>query len=261
MDLMINKMNNNPQKNNLTDLHTHILPSFDDGADSIETALRMLQKQKRNGIERIALTPHFYPMNETLDSFLDRRQQAYASLLACWDGEIMPEMRLGAEVCYTPALLQMDLQRLTIGEGRYLLLELPDFGVAACVDQVVAEVLNRGITPILAHVERCLVFRSEPNQLFDLVKMGALAQIDARALVGRKKDKFAIMCLNKGLAHVIASDVHDLADRDFCIADIATGQNTEMLSRAERFARSIWDDVLPPDFDMASVRKGIFGYY
>ena len=44
----------------MTDLHTHILPGIDDGAKSIEEALALLRAQANQGVDTVALTPHFY---------------------------------------------------------------------------------------------------------------------------------------------------------------------------------------------------------
>ena len=44
--------------NGLIDIHSHILPLVDDGAESVEMALLMLKKAAEEGIEKIILTPH-----------------------------------------------------------------------------------------------------------------------------------------------------------------------------------------------------------
>lgn len=260
MDSAIKKRKNNSADIKLTDLHTHILPAFDDGAESIEIALRMLLMQKENGIERVALTPHFYPFQEELGVFLARRQRAYTELMSRWDDEIMPHVCLGAEVHYSPALLQMDLRCLTIGDGNFLLLELPDKGIAPCLDQVIEDLLGQGIVPIIAHIDRCEVFRHEPDRLYNLIQMGALAQIDVGALIKRKRDKFAVMCLNKGLAHLIASDMHNLSNRRNLLSDIVTGDNMEYLCYTEMFARAIWDKDPLPSFSVKKIQKSWMGY-
>ncbi len=245
----------------LTDLHTHILPSVDDGADCLDTAIEMLHIQKNNGIERVALTPHFYPKHEELDAFVDRRNRSYAALLSRWDCESMPQLRLGAEVRYTPALLQMDLHQLTIGEGNYLLLELEDSGLVTFIDQVVKQMIDQGIIPILAHVERCSALRNDPNLLLNLVRMGALAQISVNALRGRKPDKFAEICLRHGLVHIIASDVHNLTDRAACLRDISTERYMHTLAWTERLAKSVWDGTPLPAFAIKPIKRGLFGYH
>lgn len=243
----------------MTDLHTHILPGIDDGADCLELSLKMLRKLKTKGVKRVALTPHFYPMREELSVFLRRRAQAYDILLSAWDKQTMPQLLLGAEVHYTPELLQMDLRQLTIGAGSYLLLELPDADVNPFVEQVVDAILLDGIIPILAHVERCQPFRKDPERLFRLVRMGALAQISAEALT-ENKDSFAIACLQNGLAQIVASDAHNLKDR-FCAIDTkAARKRVEIINWAEEFARSVWDNAPLPAFAIKPLKKNILGY-
>ena len=44
----------------MIDFHSHILPCMDDGADSIETSLAMLRESKRQGVDLICSTSHFY---------------------------------------------------------------------------------------------------------------------------------------------------------------------------------------------------------
>ena len=260
-DMRINKVGKKAGTYSLTDLHTHILPAIDDGAENVDIAIRILQKLKRYNVERVALTPHFYPSCEPLESFLNRRQRAYEMLLAYWEDKTMPQICLGAEVRYTPELLQMDLSRLTIGSGNYLLLELPDMGGSAYVIQVVKELLIREIVPIFAHIERCLAFRDNPELLFELVQMGALAQIDAGALKEKKRDRFAVKCLHKGLAHVISSDIHNLSDRADSLTEVSSKNNIQILTRAETFSRAIWDGKPLPDFRIKPLKKGVFGYY
>ncbi len=245
----------------LTDLHTHILPAVDDGAENLESALKLLQWQKEHGIHRVALTSHFYPLREDLDSYLQRRQQAFSALLKAWDPATMPSLQLGAEVRYSPQLAQMDLRSLTIGNSDYLLLELSDTSVPTHIEQVVDIMLMQGITPILAHVERCTYFRQEPIRLLNLVRIGLLAQLSTRAFESRPDQKFAEICLKNGLAHIIASDIHNLRGGDPSLADVAKKLTPEAMDRAEEFARAVWDNTAPPTFSMHPVNKGLFGYY
>ena len=175
----------------LTDLHTHILPGVDDGAGDLDTALQMLRAQKAGGVERVALTPHFYPLREPLAEFLQRRQQAYALLLSGWDDKAMPQLRLGAEVHYSPGLTDMDLRQLTLEKTDYLLLELSDTVQPALIEPVLQCMLDRGVIPILAHIERCVYFAEKPARLLRLIEMGVLAQISLRRLPDKRMQKFA----------------------------------------------------------------------
>lgn len=256
MDITSMKMGNNPEKISWTDLHTHILPGMDDGAACLQSSLAMLQALKTKGIERVALTPHFYPLREELPAFLDRRAEAYNLLLSAWDAQTMPQIRLGAEVRYTPKIVELDLRQLTVGQGKYLLLELPDMGVAPLLDVVVKSILDQGVAPVFAHIERCTLFRNEPELLFKLVQMGALSQISAKAMTG-KKDGFAKVCLKNDLAHVISSDAHSVEN---CAVWTFEKKDMSILERSECFARAVWDSTAMPAFVAKPAKKGLFGY-
>ena len=256
MDMKGNLTPNNIMRYSITDLHTHILPAFDDGAPSVDTAVQMLNALKTGGVDRVALTPHFYPQYEALDSFLLRRQNSFDALLNAIQVEKMPQLCLGAEVRYTPELAQMDLHQLTFGKGNYLLLELPDNGVAPLLDQVLNSIFDQGIIPVFAHIERCGTFRNQPGQLYNYVQMGALAQVSLKALTG-KVDSFALICVKKGLAHIISSDAHKISD---CVDFLSIKNVADVIPWTEAFAEAIWNNTPLPAFSVMPVKKGLFGY-
>ena len=244
----------------LTDLHTHILPGVDDGAKDLESSIEILLAQKASGVERVALTPHFYPLREELDAFLEKRQKAFEVLRLACNAETMPQLRLGAEVHYSTSLAEMDLRRLTLGQSNYLLLELPDTVVPAHIEQILEIMLEQGIIPILAHVERCCYFREDPARLVRLIEKGALAQISALALARTKSDKFADICLRNHVAQIIASDVHGVGKGISCLGDFVKRIDNERVVQAESFARAVWDGVELPAFSPMPIKKKLFGY-
>jgi len=247
-------------KSTFTDLHTHILPGVDDGAKTLEEALQMLRMQKINGVERVALTPHFYPLREELQVFLEKRQKAYDKLLSNWDGENMPQLQLGAEVHYSPELVEKELCSLTIGQGRYLLLELSNMTVPAHMEEVLRIMLEQGLMPVLAHVERCIYFREQPDRLVRLVEQGALAQITAAALINKRTRHFAEICLKKNVAQIVASDIHTLAEDAVCLGNVANRTDGALIANGESFARAVWDNMPHPTFAVSPIKKNILGY-
>ncbi|MBQ7769456.1 MAG: capsular biosynthesis protein [Oscillospiraceae bacterium] len=243
-----------------TDLHTHILPGVDDGAKNMEKALEMLRMQKACGVDRVALTPHFYPLREEFQAFLEKRQLAYEALLPNWDRETMPELRLAAEVHYSPTLSELDMRRLTIGESNYLLLELSNTSFPAHIESILKAIQQQGIVPILAHVERCEYFMEEPDRLVQLVKLGAMAQVSTKAMVEKKRRKFVQVCLQKSVAQIVASDIHDLWEKKYLVGNVVSKANEKMITRAEEFAKAVWDNVLPPAYTVDPVKRTLFGY-
>ena len=43
----------------IADVHCHLLPGVDDGAESMEETLRLLQMEYQQGVRRLVLTPHY----------------------------------------------------------------------------------------------------------------------------------------------------------------------------------------------------------
>ena len=168
----------------------------------------------------------------------------------------MPVLRLSAEVRYTSELVNVDLRKLTFGD--YLLLELSNSELPF-IDQVLEFIIQQGITPILAHVERCKFFRLEPERLIRLIKMGALAQVTARAVVNKDDHRFAKTCLEKGLAHITASDLH-VPVEEKCFGNVARKMDEQLVRRAEEFAQCIWDNKTPPMFSARPIKRNLFVY-
>ena len=111
----------------MIDFHSHILPEMDDGAESLETSLAMLRESKRQGVDVICSTSHFYADEEDPHSFLSRRGTAYLRLCsAMGDSPDYPKIVLGAEVLYFPGISVADeIKALRLMGTPFLLIEPP----------------------------------------------------------------------------------------------------------------------------------------
>ena len=244
----------------MIDLHTHLLPGIDDGSKNLEETRQLLLRQTQNGVDRVVLTPHFYCDRMDLDDFLIKRDRAFQQTLTILDPATMPQIKAGAEVRYSPALLEMDLSKLTLGESSYLLLELSDLHYPAHLEQVIMNMTMMGITPILAHLERCKYFREQPDLLLHLIGKGALGQVTVLSLFDRATKSFALACLKNSLAHIVASDAHNLTLRPPCMGKLNEIIDPTLIHRFELFAKSVWDNEEAPFFEATPVKKRVFGY-
>ena len=243
----------------MIDLHCHILPGIDDGARDIREARAMLDAQWTSGVEGIFLTPHFYPEKKTIEAFLEEREKSWTQLLSELSARERSQIRLGAELRYCEKLLDLDLRKLTLGESDYLLLELPERRYPAYAVQIAEEILEEGLIPILAHVERCIYFREEPELLRRLIDLGVLAQVSAQALSDKRDKGFSVACLRHGLAQIAASDAHDTAGRKPGMNQLRKlPEDLQQLHHA--FAAAVWDNEPPPYLRPTNVKKTIFGY-
>ena len=201
----------------MTDLHTHILPGMDDGAQTVEQSLQMLRAEQEQGVETVLLTPHFYRTSENVDMFLERRQQAWQILQAALP-EKHPKLLLGAEVAWYQTILQEKrLHELCLEGTNCILLELPYAPWPSMVmDHLYEFSVVTGITPILAHVDRYLPLQNKAviEQLFSI---GLPMQINAPALLHPLRRGKAVRMLKQGKWY-IGSDCHDMNQRKPCLS-------------------------------------------
>lgn len=240
----------------MIDIHCHILPHIDDGAENINEAKVMMDMERSSGVDAIYLTPHFHPEKVDVDSFLASREKAWQEL-GVSDRSV--RMRLGAEVHYSERLLSIDLRKLTLGDSDYLLLELPGTRYPAYVSQLVENMQGRGLIPIFAHVERYAYFREEPALLKRLIEQGALAQVNVQSLFDRRDKNFSMACLRHGMAQLIASDAHDITKRRPCM-ELEQKLPEELRDLHNVFSNAIWENEMPPYLRPTAMKKTLFGY-
>ena len=139
----------------MIDMHCHILPGIDDGAKDEKDALELLRAEKEQGISKVVFTPHFNPERISLDKFLDMRKKSYERLKNTegFSG-LGIETKLGAEVYYSMRLIEMDVSGLCFENTNYIMLEFPTNVRPYGITHTVQNLMDRGYTPILAHVER-----------------------------------------------------------------------------------------------------------
>lgn len=187
------------------DFHAHCLPGVDHGSASLAVGVAQRRLMREAGLSAVVATPHFYAHKESsIDGFLDRRAAAARDLLS--EEPEGPTLYLGAEVLVYPGLSDLlGLERLCIEGTDILLLELPLGGWSRrCVDEV-EEIAHRGITPIIAHIDRYSI--RDLSELFDSNRL--LYQINAVALRGlsRRAAYFRRM-LASGAISAVGSDLH-----------------------------------------------------
>ena len=200
----------------MIDLHCHILPGLDDGAQTLTDSMALLRAEKSQGIESIVFTPHFHPERISLESFLNARADSYSRLTSAEGfSELNLETKLGAEVFFSMRLIEMDVTELCFENTRYLLLELPVSMKPYGMKHTLKQLIGRGIIPILAHVERYGYFTQDPVQLYDLVMSGCLAQVNAAAVLRTTGNKgvSALQYIRWELAQLIGSDAHSVKER------------------------------------------------
>ena len=65
----------------MIDFHTHILPEIDDGSSSAKESLALLKMLKKQGVNSVFLTPHFYAYSSSAENFCEMQEKALKELI------------------------------------------------------------------------------------------------------------------------------------------------------------------------------------
>lgn len=207
----------------LIDLHTHIVPGVDDGAQTPDEALAMARVALADGVGQIVATPHI-PLAGLDREECARRLEDLRRYLAGCQADL--EVHLGAEVSLEPDILRWLADGLAwpIGGTRYILVELPFFSLPPYTDDVIFRLQVAGYKPILAHPERNAPLAAAPDRLGPLVERGVLVQITTTSILGgfgAQAMSAAMAFLRRGWVHVLASDAHSANHRPPMLTEAA----------------------------------------
>jgi protein-tyrosine phosphatase len=215
----------------MVDIHCHILPSVDDGAQDWDDCLEMARIAVADGIETICATPH-WPGDESGSTKSHNVRVLTRAVQDRLDEEQIP-LRVvpGHELVILPDLPE-ELSTggaLTLGDGvisrasadprataRYALLEMPYQPLPFFLRDIVFQVQSRGITPVLAHPERNPTVQGKPEVLGEYVEAGCILQVSAGSILGQfgqTAHRAAQALMRSGWCHVIASDAHSPRNR------------------------------------------------
>jgi protein-tyrosine phosphatase len=201
----------------MIDTHIHVLPGIDDGPADLGEAVAMCRMAAADGVDTIIATPH---QRHVL--WPNRGTSALAERCAEVQRAVGDSVRIlpGAEIRVDAELLE-DVDRIPesgltpLAGSHHLLIEFPTVGGPE-PRHLVHELAVAGWRPILAHVERIPRWIERPEEVVDLVRLGARVQVTARSLFGHFGRRARACCtwlLDRGLAHLLGSDAHDTVER------------------------------------------------
>jgi len=197
----------------MLDFHSHFLPKMDDGSKSTEMSMDMLRSSKKQGIDTIVSTSHFYGYNEAPDRFLRRREHAYQKLAPLLS-DTEPKVVLGAEILYYPGISHSeDIVELAIQGTDLLLIEMPFIPWSEKIfDELITLQYSTRRQIVLAHVERYKGIQKKDmyNRLFE---QPFLFQCNAEAFDSFSTRRLALNLMKEGLLHFLGTDCHNSDSR------------------------------------------------
>ena len=200
----------------IIDFHSHILPGIDDGSQSLTESIAMLRREAEQGISHVVATPHFYPRYETPEGFLRKRDEAEAALRrAINDVRGLPQFCVGAEVFYFRGISESDfLPQLTIRGNRCILIEMPPAPWPEFIYRELEDIWRRrGITPIIAHIDRYIAPLRTHKIPQRLQQLPVLVQANASFFLESRTKRMALKMLAADQIQLLGSDCHNLEGR------------------------------------------------
>ena len=179
----------------------------------------MLKQADSLGVSKLVATPHIN--EQTSPDKIERIRKNFEEL----DSSVQKlgmniDVSLAAEVNFDSKVIDwIDHPWILIGKNiKYMLIELPLFGLPVNILDIIFNIQLKNIIPILAHPERNIRIQENPNMVIDWIKKGCIIQMDAGSIMGQ----FGIQCktiserlLKSSNIHLIGSDSHDLNSRNY----------------------------------------------
>jgi tyrosine-protein phosphatase YwqE len=200
-----------PYYNYKVDIHSHLIPGIDDGAQTMDESIALIKKLKELGFKKLITTPHImsdrYPNNsKIIQDGLARLKKE----LVQKDIEI--EITAASEYFLDKHFLNLLKKRdiLTFGDN-YLLFELSYTSKPVFLESAIFEMISAGYKPVLAHPERYLFMHKNFEEYKWLKRKGLLLQINLNSFSGyysKAVQKVANRLAAEGLIDFIGSDTH-----------------------------------------------------
>jgi protein-tyrosine phosphatase len=189
------------------DCHSHVVPSGDDGATSVEDGVALCRSAAEHGTAVLFATPHVWP-HYPLESEREAEVRAAFERMRPHAGL---ELRLGFELTPSRALLAEDPHRYVLEGTDRVLLEVDFTGSADLTFALAEHVEREGLRPVIAHPERTEAVLDDPFVADELAARGWALQVNASSLTGRhgpEIEELGWSLVERGLISVVASDGH-----------------------------------------------------
>lgn len=199
----------------IIDIHNHTLYGVDDGPETIEESIEMLQAAKVQGVEAIILTPHY---RHGMFPYIKEQVESHFTKLKAEADKIGIKLFLGCEYHMNGQVAEAFSEGRchSLADSDYVLTEYKYEADYSYIEKQTYHMISYGYIPVIAHAERYNCLTKKPELCEKLSRMGALIQINADSVLGLDgffKKQCCKKLLKNGWVDIIASDTHDCKER------------------------------------------------
>ena len=196
------------------DMHSHLLPGIDDGAEDMENSLQLIKGMRELGYKKLITTPHvMWDMYKNTHEVILEKLALVKE--AVRNAGIDVEIHAAAEYFldeHVEELLQKKEPLLTIADN----MVLTEFSLAfpaMNIKDILFEMQMQGYQPIIAHPERYIYLERNKDFYTELKTTGCLFQLNILSLgghYGRSVTELSQYLLKNGYYNLIGTDLHHL---------------------------------------------------
>lgn len=215
------------------DMHSHILPGIDDGAQDIEDSIAIIKGlQTKFGFSNFRVTPHVLGGVWENSSTSIKETATYLQQELVKRGmesiNIHPAAEYLMDSFFTDLLGKDDILPL---KDKYVLVEMSFLNPPINLKDIIFQIQVKGYTPVLAHPERYLFYHNDFNQYKSIVDSGCLLQLNLFSLAdhyGKHVTKIAHKLLKNNMYTYVGTDIHK--QRHISVIEkICTTKNKKLL--------------------------------
>lgn len=193
------------------DIHSHLLPSIDDGSKNEENTVSLINTLKGYGFDQFITTPHVLTgvWNNTRQGIKDNEAATKIHLEA---HGIKNSFNAAAEYLMDDVFLKLvNNEPLLTLKDNYVLVEMSYLNPPMQLYDIIYELQLKGYQPILAHPERYLFYHFKFEEYKKLKKAGCLFQLNLLSTTGYYGKPVFEVCkklLNENMIDFTGSDTH-----------------------------------------------------
>ncbi len=194
------------------DIHSHILPGLDDGAQDLPSSIKMVEKLAGLGFNKLIATPHIMSdLYKNTPQTINKAKKDLKEELK--KRKLSTEIDVAAEYLLDEGLTDHINKHglLTMGDN-YILLELSYFSEPPNIYEVIFQLNIKGFKIILAHPERYVYWYDDFSKFEKLKERDVCFQLNILTFSQSHTyptRKIATKLINHGMVNFLGSDLHN----------------------------------------------------
>jgi len=193
------------------DLHSHLIPGIDDGSQSMEESLKLLQGLKELGYEKVITTPHIM-----LDAYRNTPEIIGKGLMSLKEAANVEGIDILIEAAAEYYLDDGFVDLLNKGDiltikGEYLLFETSYFAKPLQLEEMIFAITSSGYIPLMAHPERYRYIKDLLKEYSRFKELGVMFQVNLNSFggyYGKDAKQKADFLSKEGMIDFLGSDTH-----------------------------------------------------